>query len=208
MSMTAQQEQNVSPNDSHSSNRHRQPAVKAGVTKWPKEVRNVIAGGIAGMVAKTMVAPLERIKILYQVSAEKFALRQVPVVAMNIIQKEGFTALWRGNTATMLRVFPYSGIQFMVFDRCKTSILKQHERRERGNVKRRNTDEAIKHFGLSPLESLASGMIAGAVSVMCTYPLDLTRAQLALHKRHRRSKNIGFIGVIQHNFGLGVGFQQ
>ena len=176
--------------------------IKDGVTKLPKEVRNVVAGGMAGMVAKTVVAPLERIKILYQVSAEKFALRQVPKVALNIIQKEGFTALWRGNTATMLRVFPYSGIQFMVFDLCKTSFLKQHQRNDR--LKRRNTDDVIKHFGLTPLESLVSGMIAGAVSVMCTYPLDLTRAQLALYKTHRTSKNIGFIGVIRHNFGLGV----
>ena len=34
----------------------------------PKELRNLIAGGIAGMVAKSVVAPLDRIKILYQVS--------------------------------------------------------------------------------------------------------------------------------------------
>ncbi|CAB9526245.1 Mitochondrial coenzyme A transporter SLC25A42 [Seminavis robusta] len=173
------------------------------VTKLPKEVRNILAGGIAGMVAKTVVAPLERIKILYQVSAEKFTLRRVPVVAMNIIRHEGPTALWRGNTATMLRVFPYSGIQFMVFDRCKTYLLREHEQRDQVLVRRRNTDQAIKLFGLSPLESLLSGMIAGAVSVLCTYPLDLTRAQLALYKTHRHAKNIGFIGVIKHNYGKG-----
>ena len=163
-----------------------------------------MAGGVAGMVAKSIVAPLERIKILYQVSAETFALRDVPKVGWNIIQTEGFAALWRGNTATMLRVFPYSGIQFMVFDRCKTYLLKEHERRDQMLIRRRNTAENIKHFGLSPLESLLSGMIAGAVSVLCTYPLDLTRAQMALYKTHKHSTNIGFIGVLKHNHGLGV----
>lgn len=143
----------------------RRATLKDGVLKLPKEVRNIMAGGVAGMVAKTVVAPLERIKILYQVSAEKFMLRQVPVVAKHIIQREGFTALWRGNTATMLRVFPYSGIQFMVFDRCKTYLLKEHEKQDRKIMKRRNTEERLKHFGLSPLESLLSGMTAGAVSV-------------------------------------------
>lgn len=183
----------------------RRSTLQNGVmTQLPKEVRNIIAGGVAGMVAKTIVAPLERIKILYQVSAETFVLRNVPGVAWNIIQKEGFTALWRGNTATMLRVFPYSGIQFMVFDRCKTYLLKEHERRDRLLIRRRNTADNIKHFGLSPLESLLSGMTAGAVSVMCTYPLDLTRAQLALYRTHKHSTNIGFIYVIKHNFGLGV----
>lgn len=186
-------------------------SMKEGVTKLPKEIRNVVAGGVAGMVAKTVVAPLERIKILYQVSAEQFALRQVPVVAMNIIRTEGFAALWRGNTATMLRVFPYSGIQFMVFDRCKTYSLKLHERRESGlGMKRRNTEETFKSFGLTPIESLVSGMIAGTVSVLCTYPLDLTRAQMAMqHKRRQHSKKIvGFIGVLKHNHGLGVSRQE
>ena len=87
------------------------------MSKLPKELRNICAGGVAGMVAKSVVAPLERIKILYQVSAETFRLREVPVVAKHIIEREGIKALWKGNTATMLRVFPYSGIQFMVFER-------------------------------------------------------------------------------------------
>lgn len=181
-------------------------SMKEGVSKLPKEVRNVVAGGVAGMVAKTVVAPLERIKILFQVSAEQFALRRVPVVAMNIIRTEGFTALWRGNTATMLRVFPYSGIQFMVFDRCKTYILKLHERRESlpsSGVRRRNTEETIKNFGLTPIESLISGMIAGTVSVLCTYPLDLTRAQMAMQHKKPRHSNKNFIGVLKHNHGLG-----
>jgi hypothetical protein len=178
--------------------------LKEEATKLPKELRNIVAGGLAGMAAKSVVAPLERIKILYQVTAEKFVLRQLHVVALNIIRKEGFTALWRGNTATMLRVFPYAGIQFMVFDRCKTYLLGQHAQRDRVVLTRRDTREDIKHFGLSPLEGLICGMIAGAISVMCTYPLDLTRAQLALYKTHRHSKNIGFIKVLQHNFQLGV----
>jgi len=180
---------------------------KDKVTKLPKEVRNIVAGGVAGMVAKTVVAPLERIKILYQVSAEKFELRRVPMVAKNIVQKEGFTALWRGHTACLLRVFPYAGIQFMVFDGCKTFLLKKHERQRqtKKSVRRRDSADSLKQFGLSPLESCCSGMVAGGISVVSTYPLDLTRAQLALYKTHRHSRNIGFIHVIKNNFGLGVG---
>jgi solute carrier family 25, member 42 len=202
--MAAQQREGPSNDASDPATRHQQPTLQHEATKLPKELRNIVAGGLAGMTAKSVVAPLERIKILYQVSAEKFMLRQLHVVAMNIIRKEGFTALWRGNTATMLRVFPYAGIQFMVFDRCKTYLLGQHAKRDRNVLLRRDTRENIKHFGLSPLEGLLCGMIAGAISVMCTYPLDLARAQLALYKTHRHSKNIGFIGVIKHNFQLGV----
>lgn len=157
-------------------------AIHKGLVELPKEVRNLVAGGFAGMLAKSVVAPLDRVKILFQVSSCKFRLRNVPNVMRTIAQDEGVGALWKGNTATMIRVFPYSGIQFMVFDRCKTHFLRQHD--------------ASTKWGLSPLESLISGMIAGTVSVLATYPLDLTRAQLAVLRKHRDGVNRGFVNVI------------
>jgi hypothetical protein len=33
-----------------------------------------------------------------------------------IVITEGFTALWKGNSATILRIAPYAGIQFMTYD--------------------------------------------------------------------------------------------
>jgi hypothetical protein len=169
------------------------------LVKLPKEVRNLLAGGIAGMSAKSVVAPLDRIKILYQVSSAKFHLLNVPNVAKNIVQNEGLAGLWKGNTATMIRVFPYSGIQFTVYDRCKTYYLHKHERERQSatHISNKNT-----RWGLSPTESLVSGMLAGTVSVIFTYPLDLTRAQMAVVKRHRHAPNRGFMGVITDNYQL------
>jgi hypothetical protein len=83
----------------------------------PREVRNIIAGGMAGIVAKTVIAPLNRIKILFQVSSSEFRIKGVALVAKAIATQEGYGSLWKGNTATLIRVFPYSGIQFMVYDR-------------------------------------------------------------------------------------------
>jgi hypothetical protein len=97
------------------------------ILKWPKEIRNIIAGGLAGMIAKSIVAPFDRIKILYQVSSAEFHILALPSIAKKIVEREGLKALWKGNTATLIRVFPYSGIQFMVFDRCKTFLLREQE---------------------------------------------------------------------------------
>jgi hypothetical protein len=192
------------------------------ILQLPKEIRNIIAGGIAGMVAKSVVAPVDRIKILYQISAIPFHLRDVPKVAYNIIQQEGIIALWKGNMATMIRVFPYSGIQFMTFDFCKTYFLSHkpihtpdddtlvttsHHHHHRiaapfdpvidpssptnthvespTNYNTNNNNRHDRKYGLSPLESLVAGMIAGTVSVICTYPLDLVRAQLAVLKHNK-----------------------
>lgn len=59
------------------------------------------------MIAKSVVAPMDRIKIMYQVTSATFRLRDVPRVAWSIVQKEGWQALWKGNSVTMMRVFPY-----------------------------------------------------------------------------------------------------
>lgn len=107
--------------------------------------------------------------------------------------------MWKGNTATMLRVFPYSGIQFMVFDRFKTHFLSQHEHFMSND--KNGTGGTTRKWGLSPLESLISGMAAGVISVICTYPLDLTRAQLAVLKRHKHdSGTLGFYEVLINNY--------
>ena len=233
-----------------SSNHHHQSSSAdnnlALITKLqslPKAARNLLAGGLAGMIAKSFVAPIDRIKILYQVTSAQFRLRDVPRVAYSIIEKEGWAALWKGNTATMIRVFPYSGIQFMVFDYCKTHFLlkdKKSEQRQKqpqqqvehvenktalnnrtlsyadvagkrssANYNRQTTtlhhrgtidnphnttttatqhDNKVKG-GLSPIDSLISGMAAGSVSVLCTYPLDLARAQLAVLRRKKKPKD-------------------
>ncbi len=55
------------------------------------------------MVAKSVVAPVDRIKILFQVSSEPFSLRQVGAIMRRIHREEGLAGLWKGNSATMLR---------------------------------------------------------------------------------------------------------
>ena len=180
----------------------------------PQEARNLVAGGLAGMVAKSFVAPIDRIKIMYQITSAHFRIRDVPEVALKIIKEEGFTALWKGNTATLIRVFPYSGIQFMVFDRVKTHFLTKDEGNEakqhwlladQDTPRRSMTKRATRSGGLTPFESLISGMTAGAVSVMATYPLDLTRAQLAVLKKKKKDKSGSFVSVLTRNYTEGVG---
>jgi len=182
--------------------------------RMPKEMKHLMAGGIAGMIAKSFVAPIDRIKILYQVSSTPFRLRDVPSVASKIVKQEGFTALWKGNTATMIRIFPYAGLQFMVFNRVKSYFLdrKEHEylqsmsdseSNDGGIIARRNSIEKNKKWGMTPMESFFAGAVAGAISVLCTYPLDLTRAQLAVLKK-RKGQHNDFLRVLLANSNGGV----
>jgi len=141
-------------------------------------------------IAKTFVAPIDRIKLLYQVTDNTiFRLSNIPSVVRSIIHNEGVSALWKGNSVTLLRVFPYAGLQFMSFDKCKSYLLV-----------RKNSNSAKTDQHLTPLESLFAGSVAGAVSVTSTYPLDLARAQLAVLMKMKHSHNAGLSSILVSNF--------
>jgi solute carrier family 25, member 42 len=179
--------------------------------RLPKELRNVLAGGVAGIIAKSVVAPVDRIKIMYQISNATFRLVDVPTVARKIVQSDGILGLWKGNSAAMIRVFPYSGIQFMVFDVCKQYFIekRQHIAHHSTAESSRSTSDTESNQlsshhhnkgGLLPMESLVAGMIAGCISVLCTYPLDLTRAQLAVVKKTEQRQT--FVTMFWENYRL------
>ncbi|PIK43869.1 putative mitochondrial coenzyme A transporter SLC25A42 isoform X2, partial [Apostichopus japonicus] len=86
---------------------------------WRPIITNLLSGALAGAVAKTTIAPLDRTKILFQTSDMKFSVRQVVSVLNNVYQKEGILALWRGNSATMVRIIPYAALQYSTHEQYK-----------------------------------------------------------------------------------------
>jgi hypothetical protein len=100
---------------------------------------------------------------MYQVTSEHFSLRKLPGVIADIYEKEGVVALWRGHSASLLRIVPYAGIQFMTYDYFKRQFTAKHE-----------------NHSLRVSEAMVCGGTAGAVSTMATYPLDLARSRLAV----------------------------
>ena len=73
-----------------------------------------MAGGVAGAVSRTVVSPLERLKILYQVQSvgrEEYKM-SVGKGLMKMWNEEGWRGLMRGNGANCLRIVPYSAVQF------------------------------------------------------------------------------------------------
>ena len=64
------------------------------------------AGAISGGVSKLLTAPIDRIKIIYQVNTDPrhaFTLRRGFSTASNIVLQSGVLALWRGNSAAVAR---------------------------------------------------------------------------------------------------------
>jgi len=59
------------------------------------------------MVAKTSVAPLDRVKILLQGQSQHYRQSGVLGGLRKVVKREGFRALFKGNGAQMVRIFPY-----------------------------------------------------------------------------------------------------
>ena len=73
-----------------------------------------LAGGVAGAVSRTVVSPLERLKILFQIQTvgrEEYKL-SVGKGLMKMWKEEGWRGLMRGNGTNCIRIVPYSAVQF------------------------------------------------------------------------------------------------
>ena len=75
----------------------------------------LISGAAAGGVSKLLTAPVDRVKIMYQVSTSRpFTITAGMRTAAEIVKTAGFTALWRGNSIAVVRDVPYAAIMFSV----------------------------------------------------------------------------------------------
>ncbi|CAI5756445.1 unnamed protein product [Candida verbasci] len=134
-----------------------------------------IAGGIGGVVSRTIISPIERAKILLQLQSEsQAAYRGMVPSIIRMYKEEGWKGLFRGNTLNCIRIFPYSAVQFAVFEKFKHIML---------NYRPRIGNE------LNGFERLISGSIAGIVSVVVTYPLDLIRARITVQTASLKKLN-------------------
>ncbi|XP_014663706.1 PREDICTED: mitochondrial coenzyme A transporter SLC25A42-like [Priapulus caudatus] len=131
-------------------------------------ITSLTAGAMAGAFAKTVIAPLDRTKIYFQISNKKFSAKKAVSFLRNTWKNEGFLRLWRGNTATMVRVMPYAALQFSSHEQWKILL---------------STGDGAKY--LSPLRRYVAGSLAGTTAVTCTYPLDLARARMAVTNAHK-----------------------
>ena len=80
-------------------------------------VPSFLAGGAAGCVIWSSTFPFDTIKTRIQTApfdTPKAKLR-IPTVARTIVKEEGFTALYRGLSVSLVRAFPVNAIVFPVY---------------------------------------------------------------------------------------------
>ncbi|CCF56496.1 hypothetical protein KAFR_0B01980 [Kazachstania africana CBS 2517] len=126
-----------------------------------------VSGGIAGAVSRTVVSPFERVKILLQVQSTRAPYNNGVFKAISQVYKEeNVKGLFRGNGLNCIRVFPYSAVQFVVYDYCKKNIF--------------HVDKNSAVAQLTNVQRLISGALCGGCSIIATYPLDLLKTRLSI----------------------------
>jgi solute carrier family 25 (mitochondrial phosphate transporter), member 23/24/25/41 len=83
-----------------------------------------IAGGVAGAVSRTIVSPLERMKILFQIQGPGTAsYTGVWSTLAKMWREEGWRGFMRGNGTNCIRIIPYSACQFAAYTTYKRVIF-------------------------------------------------------------------------------------
>lgn len=124
---------------------------------------DMLCGSLSGATARMFVAPLDVIKIRFQVSRETgglYSYSSMRHAASSILHAEGPFAFWKGNVPALLMVAPYAALQFALF------------------YQLRQSSRLLPGCRPAPRD-LCLGGIAGAAATMATYPLDLVRTRLA-----------------------------
>jgi len=129
-------------------------------------------GGVSGAVAKTITAPIERIKLVVQTQDANPKIRSGEVprykgivdCGTRIYKEQGMRRFWDGNFTNCLRYFPTQAFNLAFKDSFKKMFPKYDPK-----------TEFFQFFGAN----LVSGGLAAAGSLTIVYPLDYARTRLA-----------------------------
>jgi len=133
-------------------------------------VENFALSGAAAVISKTAAAPIERVKLMVQNQDEMLKsgrldkpYKGVLDCTKRILTEEGVIPFWRGNLANCLRYFPTQALNFAFKGKIKAQFKIKAE------------DAALTKLG----KNVASGGLAGALSLCFVYSLDYARTRLA-----------------------------
>lgn len=119
---------------------------------------DAFAGGCAGLIARTLTAPFDVVKIRYQLlCAEVSATPTLYHAFKNIVKEEGVLALWKGNISATYLWVSYAIIQFGVYGIFKGYVESYEKDQITGNLQRQGPFSLLTKAGYM----FVSGVTAG-----------------------------------------------
>lgn len=140
-------------------------------------VERLVAGGMAGMVASSMVYPLEVVKTMLTLYPDKYT--GIASACRGVLADAGFKGFYKGLGPTLLAMFPYVGVEFMIYETSKIAIeailTRRRDESQEGSVKATKSGGGV---AIPVIVSLGLGAIAGACAQTSAHPFDVVRKRL------------------------------
>lgn len=133
-------------------------------------IADFLVGGVAAAVSKTIVAPIERVKLLLQVQDASqsieaaYRYKGMGDCFQRVYKEQGPLSFWRGNWTNVIRYFPTQALNFACKDFYKKTLNPFNQK-----------SDPVKFF----IGNMLSGGAAGSTSLCFVYPLDFARTRLA-----------------------------
>ncbi|KAJ9183591.1 hypothetical protein P3X46_007423 [Hevea brasiliensis] len=135
--------------------------------------RDLMAGAVMGGGVHTIVAPIERAKLLLQTQESNLAIvgrgrrkfKGMIDCIVRTVREEGVLSLWRGNGSSVLRYYPSVALNFSLKDLYRNIL--------------RNGNHQDGHFLSGASANFIAGAAAGCTTLILIYPLDIAHTRLA-----------------------------
>jgi solute carrier family 25 (adenine nucleotide translocator) protein 4/5/6/31 len=150
---------------------------KDGAKKVPKSkleqlASDLLVGGGIGAISKTVMAPVERVKLLMQtmdsnpdvIAGKVERYKSIGDCFSRVYAEQGLKAFWRGNLVNCLRYPPQQG-SALAFNDAINDLFPVYDSK--------------KQFWQSLAVKLTSGGLAGGAANTICYPFDYARTRLA-----------------------------
>ncbi|XP_022750086.1 probable ADP,ATP carrier protein At5g56450 [Durio zibethinus] len=146
----------------------------SGPYKWLVSFhRDLMAGAVMGGMVHTIVAPIERAKLLLQTQESNLAIvaggrrrfEGMLDCIFRTVREEGILSLWRGNGSSVLRYYPSVALNFSLKDLYRNIL--------------RNSYSQDGHVFSGASANFIAGAAAGCTTLILIYPLDIAHTRLA-----------------------------
>ncbi|KAF5726155.1 ADP ATP carrier protein [Tripterygium wilfordii] len=135
--------------------------------------RDLLAGAFMGGVVHTIVAPIERAKLLLQTQESNLSIvegrsrkfKGMIDCIVRTVREEGILSLWRGNGSSVLRYYPSVALNFSLKDLYRSAL--------------RSGNPLDCQFLSGASANFVAGAASGCTTLILIYPLDIAHTRLA-----------------------------
>ena len=137
-------------------------------------LRDVVAGGAAGMFSSWVTYPLDVMRLRLAVDSN---VKNGVQVLQKMIREEGYGAFYKGLVPTLVGIAPYLALNLAIFDLVKNNL----------------PPDLANH----PAASVFAGLASATVATTACYPLDTIRRQMQMKTSTAKNVPEAIVGVLK-----------